>query len=478
MSSRNIWTHKGTFLLAAVGSAVGLGNLWRFPYLTGENGGGAFILVYALTIVVVGIPILIAETLIGRASRRSPIMGMKHLTETHGTGSAWRSIGWMGALAAFIILSFYSVIAGWAVHYAGLMFTGSLAGADATMIGESFDTLLASPMLLMLYHTLFMAGSGLVVGMGIHKGIESGLRFMMPALFLILLVVLVYALMVGDAGAALSFLFTFNFQDLSLEGWLQAMGQSFFTLSLGMGAIMAYGAYMSGEASLTRTAFSIALVDTLIALMAGVAIFALVFGSGLEAGQGPGLMFVTLPIAFAELPGGSILGGIFFVLVIGAALTSAISLVEPVAAWLVERFGFSRPKAVALMVSLCWLLGLVTVFSFNIWAEGTITQRLFDRSPFDVLEFITNILMPLGGLLIALFAGWALSRDEVLREMATNTAWFSIWQFLVRFVAPTAVAFVFLRTLPQIEGNLLPAVLAVALIGAFTAGRTFLTGRR
>lgn len=471
MTSSKVWTHKGTFLLAAVGSAVGLGNLWRFPYLTGENGGGAFILVYALTIAMVGIPILIAETLLGRNSRRSPITGMAHLARTHNASSAWRVIGWMGAAAAFIILSFYSVIAGWAVHYTGLMFSGSLAGADTDTISGSFDSLLASPGLLLTYHTLFILVSGLIVGMGIHKGIEGGLRFMMPALFLILVVVLGYGLLVGDAAAAFSFLFTFNLSDLSLEGWLQAMGQSFFTLSLGMGAIMAYGAYMSSEASLTRTAFWIAAVDTLIALMAGLAIFALVFGSGLEAGQGPGLMFVTLPIAFAGLPGGSILGGIFFVLVIGAALTSAISLIEPIAAWLVERFSMSRPAAVALMVVLCWALGVVTVLSFNIWSEGTLTHELFGKSPFDVLEFITNILMPLGGLLIALFAGWVLSRNEVLREMNTSAGWFKLWQFLVRFVAPTAVAFVFLRTIPQVEGYWIPAVGALLIIGGFTLAR-------
>ncbi len=477
MSSTKICTHKGTFLLAAVGSAVGLGNLWRFPYLAGENGGGAFILIYALTIAMVGIPILIAESLLGRASRRSPIMGMKYLTESHGTSKGWRAIGWMGAFAAFIILSFYSVIAGWAIHYTGLLFSGSLGGADAETIGASFGELLGSPSLLLTYHTLFIAASGLIVGLGIHKGIESGLRFMMPALFLILLIVLGYGVMVGDVGAAMTFLFTFNIEDLSLEGWLQAMGQSFFTLSLGMGAIMAYGAYMSSETSLTRTAISIAVVDTLIALMAGVAIFALVFGSGMEAGQGPGLMFVTLPIAFAELPGGSILGGIFFILVIGAAITSSISLIEPVAAFVVERFGIARPVAVGLMVAACWLLGLATVFSFNIWAEDTISHQLFGRTPFDVLEFITNVLMPLGGLMIALFAGWALSREEVIREMATNARWFSLWQFLVRFVAPTAVAFVFLRTMPQVEGYVAPAIGAVVIIGAFTAGRTFMVRR-
>ncbi|KAA0874619.1 sodium-dependent transporter [Nitrincola tapanii] len=475
MSSTKIWTHKGTFLLAAVGSAVGLGNLWRFPYLTGENGGGAFILVYALTIAVVGIPILIAETLLGRASRKSPIMGMKYLTESHGTSRHWQVIGWMGASAAFIILSFYSVIAGWAIHYTWLMFSGQLSGASADVISASFGELLASPNQLLLYHTLFMLASALIVGMGIHKGIENGLRFMMPALFIILMIVLAYGVMTGDAVAAIKFLFTFNLNDLSLEGWLQAMGQSFFTLSLGMGAIMAYGAYMSKEASLTRTAISIALVDTAIALIAGIAIFSLVFGAGMDAGQGPGLMFVTLPIAFADLPGGALLGGVFFILVIGAALTSAISLVEPVAAFLVERFGFSRPLATSIMAGLCWLLGLLTVFSFNLWSEGTWTHQLFGRSPFEILEFLTNIMMPLGGLLIALFAGWALSREEVLNEMDTNDRWFHTWQFLVRFIAPTAVAFVFLRTLPQVEGYLIPALGAALITAAFTAGRTFAT---
>jgi NSS family neurotransmitter:Na+ symporter len=474
MSNPKIWTHKGTFLLAAVGSAVGLGNLWRFPYLAGENGGGAFILVYALTIAAVGIPILIAETLLGRASRKSPIMGMKDLISANNSHPAWKTIGWMGALAAFIILSFYSVIAGWAIHYSGLMFSGSLSGASAEVISSGFDELLASPGLLVLYHSIFMGVSILIVGMGIHKGIENGLRFMMPALFIILMVVVIYGAIEGDLSAALNFLFTFNIEDLSLEGWLDAMGQSFFTLSLGMGAIMAYGAYMSPESSLTRTAISIAFVDTLIALLAGVAIFSLVFGQGLEAGQGPGLMFVTLPLAFADLPGGGMLGGVFFVLVIGAALTSAISLVEPVAGYFIEQFKISRPKAVALMGGGCWLLGLLTVFSFNIWSSGTITHDLFGKSPFDVLEFMTNIMMPLGGVLIALFVGWSLSRDMVKAQMMTTAIWLSCWQVLVRYIAPTAVTFVFLRTLlPEGTGYYLPTLGAVVIVASFAIPHKF-----
>ncbi len=474
MSTHNVWTHKGTFLLAAVGSAVGLGNLWRFPYLTGENGGGAFILVYALTIFAVGIPILIAEIMLGRNSRRSPIMGMRFLTRTHNTSRAWESIGWLGATSAFLILSFYSVIAGWAIHYTGLMFTGAMVDVSADDVGQSFDALLASPTLLTLYHTLFIAASALIVGLGIHRGIEAGLRVLMPSLFVILLVVLGYGAIIGDLGAAAGFLFTFNLADLSLEGWLQAMGQSFFTLSLGMGAIMAYGAYMSGEASLTRTAFAIAVVDTAVAMVAGLAIFSLVFGAGLDPGEGPGLMFVTLPLAFAEMPGGALIGGAFFVLVLGAAISSSISLIEPVAAFLVERFDLTRPQAVAIMVIASWALGLLTVLSFNLWAEGTLFHALFGRSAFDVIELLTNIFMPLGGLLIALFAGWALTHSEVMKEMRTNEGWFRLWRFLVRFVAPAAVAFVFLRSIPQVEGYLIPAIGAVVIVGAFAAGRTFL----
>lgn len=474
MSTHNVWTHKGTFLLAAVGSAVGLGNLWRFPYLTGENGGGAFILIYALTIFAVGIPILIAETMLGRASRRSPIMGMRFLTRTHKTSRAWESIGWLGGAAAFLILSFYSVIAGWAIHYTWQMLTGSLVGADAATIGAGFDALLASPGLLTLYHTLFIIASGLIVGLGIHRGIESGLRIMMPALFVILLVVLGYGIANGDFGAAASFLFTFNLADLSLEGWLQAMGQSFFTLSLGMGAIMAYGAYMSSEASLSRTAFAVAFVDTAVAMVAGLAIFSLVFGAGLDAGAGPGLMFVTLPLAFAEMPFGALIGGVFFILVLGAAISSSISLIEPVAAFLVERFDLTRPQAVFAMVVASWALGLLTVMSFNMWAEASPFHTLFGRSAFDFIELLTNIFMPLGGLLIALFAGWALTHSEVMKEMRTSETWFHVWRFLVRFVAPAAVAFVFLRTIPQVEGYLVPTLGALVIVGAFAAGRTFL----
>ncbi|CBV41001.2 sodium-dependent transporter [Halomonas elongata] len=474
MSTNNIWTHKGTFLLAAVGSAVGLGNLWRFPYLAGENGGGAFLLIYAVTLFAVGVPILIAEILLGRSSRRSPIMGMRFLSRTHGTSRAWESIGWLGAASAFIILSFYSVIAGWALHYTWRMITGSLAGADAATIASGFDALLASPALLTLYHTLFIAASGLIVGLGIHRGIENGLRVLMPALLAILLVILAYSAMQGDMNAAARFLFTFQLSDLSVAGWLAAMGQSFFTLSLGMGAIMAYGAYMPGEASLSRTALAIVVIDTAVALIAGLAIFALVFGADLAPDEGPGLMFVTLPLAFAEMPGGSLVGGAFFILVLGAAISSAISMIEPVAAFLVERFDLNRAQAVAAMVITSWALGLLSVFSFNVWAEHSPFHELLGLSAFGLLELLTHIFMPLGGLMISLFAGWALTHGEVMKELRTSEGWFQTWRFLVRFVSPAAVAFVFLQAIPQLDGYLLPLIGAVVIVGVFAASRIFL----
>ncbi|ALM54180.1 sodium-dependent transporter [Halomonas huangheensis] len=477
MSTDNVWTHKGTFLLAAVGSAVGLGNLWRFPYLVGEHGGGAFIAVYLICILTIGTPILIAEILLGRSSRRSPIMGMRFLTRCHGTSRGWESIGWLSAFSAILVLSFYSVISGWALHYLAEMLTGTLRNSTSTSLQRDFAALLTSPALLTLYHTLFIAGCALIVARGIHRGLENALRLVMPLLLVILLLILFYANSVGDMSAAAQFMLSFNFDQLSLTGWLEALGQSFFTLSLGMGAIMAYGAYMSSESSLTVTALSIALIDTLIAILAGLAIFALVFGAGLPPDAGPGLMFISLPLAFSAMPYGALLGSLFFVLVLGAAASSAVSLIEPVAAWLVERFELARPLATGLVVTLAWLLGLATVFSFNLWKTDSLFHQWFGSSAFHVFEMTSHVTLPLCGLLTALFAGWALTPTESTREMHTHSHWLRLWRLLIRFVAPTGVAFVFLRALPWIEGYLLPTLGAIIIVGAFAASRILASPR-
>ncbi len=473
MSQSNVWTHKGTFILAAVGSAVGLGNLWRFPYMIGENGGGAFILVYALTVLFVGIPILMAETLIGRSGRKSPILAMTELTKSHNTSPAWQVIGWMGALAALLILSFYSVIAGWSVHFGLVEFSGRLSGADAASIGAVFSGLLDNPLLLMLYHTIFMLASAVIVGLGIHKGLEKGLRILMPLLFVMLLMILAYGVVFGEIGQAASYLFSFKLSELSLQGWLAAMGQAFFSLSLGLGAIMAYGAYMPSRESISRSAITIAIADTGVAIIAGLAIFSLVFAAGQETAAGPGLMFVTLPIAFADIPFGSLFGGLFFILVFVAALSSSISLIEPVAAYLVERFSLSRMQAVGAMAFVAWLLGILTVLSFNLWAESSVFHALFGKSAFDSIDFLaSNILLPLGGVLIALFAGWALTREEVQRELGTNPTWYSLWQISVRYVAPVAVLYIFIRGIGLVSGDIWPLIIALGFMLSFVGGRS------
>lgn len=478
MNQGNVWTHKGTFILAAVGSAVGLGNIWRFPYMIGENGGGAFILVYALTVLFVGIPILMAETLIGRIGRKSPISSITALSKLHKTSPIWKIIGWMGALAALLILSFYSVIAGWSIHFGFVEFSGRLQGVSPEAIALEFTNLLANPYLLMFYHTFFMVASAVVVGRGVHKGLEKGLRILMPLLFIMLLIILAYGVVFGEIEQAADYLFSFKLSELSLQGWLAAMGQAFFSLSLGLGSIMAYGAYMPSRESITRAAITVAFADTGVAIIAGLAIFALVFGASLDTGSGPGLMFVTLPIAFANIPFGNLFGGLFFVLVFIAALSSSISLIEPVTAYLVEKFKLNRMQAVSVVAFAAWLLGIFTVLSFNIWSENTIFHHFFNKTAFDSIDFLTsNILLPLGGVLTALFVGWALTNKEIQNELGTNQVWYTLWQLSVRFVAPLVVLYIFIRGLGLISGDIFPLIIALGFMLSFLIGRRLFRNR-
>ncbi|MTI15116.1 sodium-dependent transporter [Sansalvadorimonas verongulae] len=437
------WTHRWTFVLAAAGSAIGLGNLWKFPYITGVNGGGAFVLVYLICIAVIGLPIMMAETALGRHGRHSPIVSMRELARESGVSKWWGAVGWLGALTGFLILSFYSVVAGWAIDYTLQMFSGTFQGMSAAEIGSNFDSMLANPVQLTLWHSIFMLLTGLVIARGVHKGLESGVRVMMPALMALLLVVLIYsATSSGHFMEGLSFLFSFHPEDLSWDAVLAAMGHAFFTLSLGMCAIMAYGAYMPKKASIARTASSVVLLDTAIALMAGMAIFPLVFANGMEPGAGPGLLFVTLTSAFVSLPGGQMIGGLFFLLVVLAALSSAISLVEPTVAWVVERFSIGRAAATVAYCILVWLFGLGTVFSFNEWSGES--AQLFGMTFFEFIDYLTaNITLPLGGLLIAVFAGWTMKRSHIYKELNIPLGAFNLWRAMCRVVAPICVLTIF-----------------------------------
>ncbi|MGD8594081.1 MAG: sodium-dependent transporter [Gammaproteobacteria bacterium] len=437
------WSNRWIFILAATGSAVGLGNIWKFPYITGENGGGAFVLVYLLCIAAIGIPIMMAEVLLGRRGRQSPINTMRDLAQAEGVNPHWKFLGWSGVVAGFLILSYYSVIAGWALAYILKAVSGEFTGQSAEQVGALFDNFVANPGELMFWHSMFMVMTMLVVARGVKKGLEAAIRWLMPALFLLLIIMVGYAINTGAFNQGIAFLFEPNFSQLSWNGVLIAMGHAFFTLSLGMGAIMIYGSYMPHDASIAKTSITVAAADTLVALLAGMAIFPIVFANNLEAGAGPGLVFVTLPIAFGQMPGGLFFGTVFFVLLTFAAWSSAISLIEPAVAWLVETRNWSRIKASVLAGIVTWLVGLGTVLSFNQWKDITVRDKTF----FDLLDYLTaNIMLPLGGLFIAIFVAWVLSRRSALDELNMGDhAGFQTWYILVRFIAPLAVIIVFLK---------------------------------
>lgn len=445
-SVHGMWSSRLMFILAAAGSAVGLGNIWRFPYVAGENGGAAFVLAYLVCIALMGLPIMVAEITLGRAGRKSPINSMQDLVRRSGAWRGWQAVGWLGALAGFLILSFYAVIAGWAVAYLFEMASGAFVGQDAAYASATFTELTGNVWTVVGWHTLFMALTVFIAARGVGAGLEMTVKYLMPTLFvLLILLVLWAATSSGHFMEGLDFLFAFKADQFSANSILMAMGQAFFTLSLGMGAIMAYGAYLPKSASIGSSAATIAVLDTLVALLAGMVIFPIVFANGLEPSAGPGLMFITLPLAFGQMAGGQIFGTLFFLLVVFAAITSAISLVEPAIAWLVERLDFSRVAAALLVGGLGWLCGLGSAFSFNIWSDVTL---LPGKTFFDTMDFVSNnIMLPIGGVLIALFTGWVLDKsiyDEQLSPMGDGAR--SLLRFLIRFVAPAGVFAVFVMT--------------------------------
>ncbi len=442
------WSSRWAFILAATGSAVGLGNIWKFPYITGENGGGAFVIVYLVCIACIGIPLMMAEILIGRRGRRSPVNTMRTLAAEGHHHPAWQYLGWTGVLAGFLILSYYSVVAGWALAYVFRAAGGLFDNATGEQIGELFTALISDPERLLAWHTIFIVMTMIVVSRGVQSGLEKAVRFLMPGLFLLLAMLVGYAMSTGSFTEGMAFLFSPDFSKLSSASVLVAMGHAFFTLSLGMGAIMVYGSYLPEDTSIAQTSIIIAAADTLVALMAGMAIFPIVFAHGLEPGMGSGLIFQTLPIAFGHMPGGTFFGTLFFVLLVFAAWTSAISLIEPAVAWLVENRGMTRVMASAWAGLATWIVGLGTVFSFNLWAE----RKLFGMSFFDLLDFATaNIILPLGGLFIALFATWTLSRRVTKDELKLGRTGYQLWYILTRYVAPLAVIVIFLNVTGLLE---------------------------
>ena len=442
------WSSNLMFIAAAVGSAVGISNVWKFTYVAGENGGGAFVIVYVAAIAFIALPALIAEFLVGRRGGASVVKTMDNLAEREGIGRAWRYYGQMAALGAFIALSFYCVIAGWTVDYFYFALTAGFEGVTAEQSASALSQLMASPGRMIVGQTAFLAVTAITVAAGIRRGLENVLRWLTPALFAILFVLLAYAMIAGDFAAGAAFLFVPDFSKMDAQTVLLAIGQAFFSLGIGLGVLLTIGAYMDKKSSIVKSALIVAAADAGVALLAGLAIFPIVFAHGLSPAGGPGLIFETLPIAFGQMPGGAVLGPMFFVLMAFAALTSAITILECVVATVEDYSGMPRRRIVAVLIVLLWLLGLGTVFSFSeledFYPLGFL-PAFAERNIFESLDYVvSNFMMPAGGLLIAVLAGWGLQKSATLDELQVQDShWYRLWRILVRFVVPTAIALIF-----------------------------------
>lgn len=448
---RGQWSSRLGFVLAAAGSAVGLGNIWKFPYITGMNGGGIFVLVYLACISLVGIPILAAEVLIGRASKESPVGAFRRLG---GPKSPWASVGFLGVLIPVVILSYYSVVAGWCLDYVVMSMTGKITATSVEEVPSLFGALYGNGGRNLLWHVLFMAATvGIVVG-GVRGGVERAAKWLMPALFLMLVILLVRASMLPGFGEGLSFVFGPKLSNLTAAGILEAVGHAFFTLSVGMGVMLTYGSYLSEKESLVSSSFSIGVLDTLVALAACMILFPVTFTFGMEPAQGPGLVFKNLPVAFAQLPFGSLWAAIFFVLLFFAALTSAISLLEVPTAYLIDQWKLTRTRAVLVAGGGILVLGIPSALSGTSSWMGAGLEQATGRNWFDWLDyFASNWLLPLSGLGISVFVAWKLE-DELRKPafaagspLAAQATFYRGWLWLLRYVAPVGILAAFLHVI-------------------------------
>ena len=432
INGRDNFSSKFGIIAAAAGSAVGLGNIWRFPYVVGENGGGAFLLLYLFFIFIIGVPVMLSELLIGRKAQLNIFGAFRKLSP----GSYWWLVGIMGVGTAFMILSFYAVVAGWTLEYMFYAIGNEFAGQSPERIRDIFHELTDASWRPVVFMFVFMAISAFIVSSGIQKGIERYTKVLMPLLLVILGGLIIKSLSLDGASAGLEFLFRPDFSKIDTSTILEALGQAFFSLSLGMGVMATYGSYIKKSASLGQTAISVSLADTFIAILAGVAIFPAVFAFGLEPGQGPGLVFITLPGIFNQMVGGYFFAILFFFLLVIAALTSSISLLEVVVAYFVEELKIKRARATWLAAGIMSFLGLICAVNTGVF-------DFFDKTS-------SNILLPLGGLLIVIFTGWFLGKKVVRQELEADgkvAFYFKLFIPVIRILAPIAIALVFLNGL-------------------------------
>lgn len=443
-ASREHWSSRLGFVLAATGAAVGLGNIWKFPYMAGANGGSAFVLVYLICVALIGIPLMLAEMIIGRRGQQNPVNSLAKLAQEAHKSPHWQLIGWLGALTLILVLSFYSVVAGWSLAYMFRAWGGAFANLNDASITSMWQHFLNSPGQLMFWHALFMIMTMWVVERGVQSGLEKASKIMMPGLFLILVVLDIYAFFNGSFKEGFDFLFAFKFQKISPSVVISAMGHAFFTLAIGAGCMLVYGSYLTRNIKLGSAVLTIVVLDVLVAILAGLAIFPIVFKHNLVPEGGPGLMFQVLPIAFSKMVAGQFFGGMFFVLLLFAAWTSSISIAEPLVILLTERQGFTRLKASILVGIIGWVLGLASLLSFNIWQNFKFFHQwtVFDA----ITDLTTNFLLPLGGLGFALFAGWVMSSKATSQELQVRSPIFKTWLFLVRYLAPLGIILIIINS--------------------------------
>ncbi len=456
VSARGLWSSRLMFILAAAGSAIGLGNIWKFPYIAGRYGGGAFVLFYLLCILVVGLPLLVAEIMIGREARKNPVGAFAKLSKKN---PLWLGVGFLGVASGFVILSYYSVVAGWNVDYFTKSASGEFMGKDAEAISALFDKTITDPWEQIGWHTVFMVATIGIVIFGVKEGLERWIGILMPLLFILLVVLVVYGLIEGDAKAGLTYLFVPDWKKLVLDEagkftarpMLEAMGHAFFTLSLGMGAMITYGSYLGDDESLPGAAVMVAGLDTLIAMLASIAIFTILFKYNLDPAGGPGLLFKVLPLAFAQMPLGRLMGTAFFLLIAFAALTSAISLLEVVVAYFIDDRKWARRVATLSLGAVIWFLGIFSALSY--------TEIFNDFKPFEgkqILDSVdllaTNYMLPIGGFFIIIFAAWRLKGDVVLKQLTEGgkrRTFHDLWLPIARYVSPILVFIVIMFMINQ-----------------------------
>ena len=424
--------------MASIGFAVGLGNIWRFPYVTGENGGSAFVVVYLLCAFGIGVPILMAEVMLGRRGGLAPPGSVQVVAADNNRSPMWAWLGQLNLLTAFCILIAYGVVAGWVLYYLTQAIAGSLLGFDAVASANHFDALLAdAPTLIFWALAVLVIAGGIIYG-GVEKGIERAVTFLMPLMFMLLVGLVIFNVFAGGMPQTLEYLLAPDFSKVNASMVLAAVGQAFFSIGVAMAGMMMFGAYLPRSISIGESAVMIVTADTLVALLSGFVIFPMVFHNGLDPTEGTGLIFQTLPVAFAQMPGGQLISVLFFLLLSVAAITSVVGLCEPLGAWLAERFRWSRHRSSVVLIAAAIGAGLVSVLSYNHWADVT----LFGKSLAAVIDYVpSQIFLPLGGLLIAMFVAWFVKEDYCRDELALeNETLFLTWRRLMRYLVVPAVA--------------------------------------